>query len=67
MDAENGRNPVSKQWRMSRLTREGTAEPVSRDQILRRERGQGKGIFPIQLEPRAELVTIPGWSILCYE
>ena len=26
---------------MSRLTREGTAEPVSRDQILRRERGQG--------------------------
>ena len=28
--------------RMSRLTRDGTAEPVSRDQILRRERGQGK-------------------------
>ena len=28
---------------MSRLTRDGTAEPVSRDQILRRERGQGKG------------------------
>ena len=26
---------------MSRLTRDGTAEPVSRDQILRRERGQG--------------------------
>ena len=26
---------------MSRLMREGTAEPVSRDQILRRERGQG--------------------------
>ena len=25
---------------MSRLTRDGTAEPVSRDQILRRERGQ---------------------------
>ena len=24
---------------MSRLTRDGTAEPVSRDQILRRERG----------------------------
>ena len=26
---------------MSRLTGEGTAEPVLRDQILRRERGQG--------------------------
>ena len=27
---------------MSGLTRDGTAEPVSPDQILRRERGQGK-------------------------
>ena len=26
---------------MSRLTRDGTAEPVSRDQILRHERGLG--------------------------
>ena len=26
---------------MSRLTRDGTDEPVSRDQILKRERGQG--------------------------
>ena len=25
---------------MSRLTQDGTAEPVSRDQIIRRERGQ---------------------------
>ena len=33
-------------WRMSRLTRDGTAEPVSRNQILRRKRGQGKSIFP---------------------
>ena len=31
---------------MSRLTRDETAEPVSRDQILRRERGQGKNHFP---------------------
>ena len=31
---------------MSRLTRDGTAEPVSRDQILRHERGQGKVDFP---------------------
>ena len=26
---------------MSRLTQDGTAEPISRDQILRRVRGQG--------------------------
>ena len=30
---------------MSRLTRVGTAEAVSREQILRRERGQGNAIF----------------------
>ena len=30
---------------MSRLTRDGTAELVSRDQILRRERGQGNVNF----------------------
>ena len=34
---------------MSRLTRDGTAEPVSRDQILRREREQGNVYFPVQL------------------
>ena len=27
-------------WRMSRLTRDGTAKPVSRNRILRREGGQ---------------------------
>ena len=31
---------------MSKLTRDGTAEPVSRDQILRRERGQRIIRFP---------------------
>ena len=31
---------------MSRLTRDGTAELVSRDQILRCERGQGNIHFP---------------------
>ena len=31
---------------MSRLTRDETAEPVSRDEILRRERGQGNIHFP---------------------
>ena len=34
---------------MSRLTRDGTAEPASRDQILGRERGQGNIHFPVQL------------------
>ena len=34
---------------MSRLTRDGTAEPVSRDQILRHARGRGNIIFPVQL------------------
>ena len=31
---------------MSRLARDGTAEPVSLDQILRREREQGNNNFP---------------------
>ena len=31
---------------MSRLARDGTAELVSRDRILRRERGQGNVYFP---------------------
>ena len=31
---------------MGRLTRDGTAESVTRDQILRRERGQGNFYFP---------------------
>ena len=50
-----GRNPVNISTRfslsmeMSRLTRDGTAEPVSRDQILRHERGQGNiHFFPVQ-------------------
>ena len=34
---------------MSRLTQDGAAEPVSRDQILRRERGQEISIFPVQV------------------
>ena len=45
--AEIGKNPVMKHQvhsasvrRINRLTRDGTAEPVSWDQILRLERGQ---------------------------
>ena len=48
--AELGRNPVSTIFslsvEMSRLTRDGTTEPVSRDQILRHARGQGNIHFP---------------------
>ena len=33
------------------MTRDGTAEPVSRDQILRRERGQGSISFPCSANP----------------
>ena len=51
--AELGRYPVSKHqiqpeyvWRMSRLARDGTAEPVLQDQILRHVRGQGNIHFP---------------------
>ena len=34
---------------MSELTRDGMVESVSRDQSLRRERGQEKNIFLVQL------------------
>ena len=51
--AEFGRNPVSTKFslsmEMSRLTRDGKAEPVSLDQILRHARGQGNILFPVQL------------------
>ena len=52
--AELGRNPVSTRFRLSmeisRLTWDGTAEPGSRDQILRRERGKEIYLFfPVQL------------------
>ena len=33
---------------MSGLTRDGTAEPMSRDRIFRRERGQGIFFSPLQ-------------------
>ena len=42
---------------MSRLARDEMAEPVSRDQILRREREQGNIIFPcsVQLNTRRNI------------
>ena len=41
-----GSTRFSLSMEMSSLTRDETAEPVSRDQIIRRERGQGKINFP---------------------
>ena len=53
--AELGRNPVSKHQIQPEFGDEqadagdGTAESISRDQILRHARGQGSIIFPVQL------------------
>ena len=51
--AEIGRNPVCKHHiqpeygdEQVEAGRDGTPEPISRDQILRRERGQGNIHFP---------------------
>ena len=44
---------------MSRLTRYGTAEPVSRDQILRRERGQGNINFPCSADHEQDWQPCP--------
>ena len=76
MDAAAGieRNPVSKHqvhsalvWRMSRLTRDGTAEPVSRDQILRHVRGQGKIPFPCSADHGQDWQPYPvdPYSAIC--
>ena len=44
---------------MSRLTRDGTAEPVSRDQILRRERGQVNINFPCSADHEQDWQPCP--------
>ena len=44
---------------MSRLTRDGTAEPVSRDHILRREWGQGKKHFPCSADHEQDWQPYP--------
>ena len=46
-------------WRMSRLTRDGTAEPNSRHQTLRRERGQGKSYFPCSADHEQDWQPYP--------
>ena len=44
---------------MSRLTRDGTAEPVSRDQILMHARGQGNIIFPCSADHEQDWQPYP--------
>ena len=52
---------------MSRLTRDGTAEPVSRDQILRHARGQGNINFPCSAEHEQDWQPYPvdPYSAIC--
>ena len=44
---------------MSRLTRDGTTEPVSRDQILRHARGQGDIHFPCSADHEQDWQPYP--------
>ena len=52
---------------MSRLTRDGTAEPVSRDQILRHARGQGNVHFPCSADHEQDCQPYPvdPYSAIC--
>ena len=51
---------------MSRLTRDGTAEPISRDQILRHERGQGNINFPCSADHEEDWQPYPVDPYSCY-
>ena len=44
---------------MSRLTRDGTAKPALRDQIPRRERGQGNIHFPCSADHEQDWQLYP--------
>ena len=52
---------------MSRLTRDGTAEPVSRDQILRHVRGQRNIHFPSSAHHEQDCQPYPvdQYSAIC--
>ena len=52
---------------MSRLTRDGTAEPVSRDQNLRHARGQGNVHFPCSADHEQDWQPYPvdPYSAIC--
>ena len=44
---------------MSKLTRDGTAEPVSRDQTVRHVRGQGNNNFPFSADHEQDWQPYP--------
>ena len=52
---------------MSRLTWDGTAEPVSRDQVLRHARGQGNVHFPCSADHEQDWQPYPvdPYSAIC--
>ena len=52
---------------MSRLTRDGMAEPFSQNQILRRERGQGNIHFPCSADHEQDWQPYPvdSYSAIC--
>ena len=52
---------------MSRLTRDGSAEHVSRNQILRREREQGNVHFPCSADHEQDwqLYPVDPYSAIC--
>ena len=52
---------------MSRLTRDGTAEPVPRDEILRHVRGQGNVHFPCSADHEQDWQPYPvdPYSAIC--
>ena len=51
---------------MSRLTLDGTAEPISRDQNLRHERGQGNIHFPCSADHKQDWQSCPVDPYSCY-
>ena len=59
--------PISPRFTISRLTRDGTTEPVSRDQILRPEREQGNINFPCSadLEQDWQPYQVDPYSATC--
>ena len=69
-DESRERDPdLASAWRIIRLAHDGTTEPVSLDQIIRRERGKGKmrlflfcwrqaGFFSLLIHTLMKLLTI---------
>ena len=51
---------------MTRLTRDGTAETVSQDQILRHESGRGKNHFPCSADHEQDWQPYPVDPYYCY-